>query len=259
MRTPIAISIERRIHPATLMLKATIHGANNRSISAQLPTMRLIRPPGQSSTRMPSAADINNPCAHRKATIPPRKHPRQSRSQNSGNSAWCSVTMRDVIDTDEASEKSDQTYDDREETLYSCQSAFSERSQQRLLVDQAPSCAAHQIDTRFPSSLRVPLSSLARVACRVTKSSALPHQKSYRRGSFNWRSGIPGWLLCWRDWRGRWIYGSIHLAIAPQRFPVEGLVFSAFLAAEYGFAGVDIDQGSGAAILGRCHHCSVQD
>jgi len=42
------------------------------------------------------------------------KNPRQERSQHSDNSPWCSVTIRNFIDTYEASEKSDQAYDDQE-------------------------------------------------------------------------------------------------------------------------------------------------
>jgi hypothetical protein len=47
------------------------------------------------------------------------KKPRQEHSKNSYNSRWCSTTMRDIIDTCEATEKSDQTYDDQEHTMYS--------------------------------------------------------------------------------------------------------------------------------------------
>jgi hypothetical protein len=57
---------------------------------------------------------------------------------------------------------------------------------------------------------------------------------------------------------GAMIHGSLPLAIAPQRFPVERLVFSAFLAAGCGFARADSDQGSGAATPGRCRRCSVR-
>src|SRR5216684_6424890 len=46
------------------------------------------------------------------------KNPRQKRSQNSDKSPWCRVTIRDVIDTYEASEKGDQADDDQEESLY---------------------------------------------------------------------------------------------------------------------------------------------
>ncbi len=46
-----------------------------------------------------------------------QKNPRQSNSQNSHKSNRRRVTMRDVIDPNEASEKSDQAYDDQEETL----------------------------------------------------------------------------------------------------------------------------------------------
>src|SRR5262249_15566441 len=47
------------------------------------------------------------------------KNPRQKRSQNSSRSPWCSVTIRDVISTYEASKKSDQADEDQEYTLYS--------------------------------------------------------------------------------------------------------------------------------------------
>ena len=45
------------------------------------------------------------------------KHPRQKCSRNSDNSPWRRVAMRDVVVSHEASEKSDQAYDDQEETM----------------------------------------------------------------------------------------------------------------------------------------------
>ena len=47
------------------------------------------------------------------------------------------------------------------------------------------------------------------------------------------------------------VHGSLHLAIAPQRFPAGRLVSSAFLAEGYGFARVVSVLGSGAAVPGR--------
>jgi hypothetical protein len=88
--------------------------------------------------------------------------------------------------------------------------------------------------------------------------SALPHQNLPRRlAQLAVRNSWLDSLLT--KLAGAMIHGSLPLAIAPQRFPVERLVFSAFLAAGCGFARADSDQGSGAATPGRCRRCSVQD
>lgn len=58
------------------------------------------------------------PLCGKKGTNPTQeKHPRQSNSQNSDQSTRRRVTMRDVIDPNEASEKSDQASADQEETI----------------------------------------------------------------------------------------------------------------------------------------------
>ena len=53
-------------------------------------------------------------CAEKGNNPSQKKNPRQKPSQNSNKSPWCSVTMRDIIDTYEASKKSDQADDDQE-------------------------------------------------------------------------------------------------------------------------------------------------
>src|SRR5258708_15194016 len=58
---------------------------------------------------------------------------------------------------------------------------------------------------------------------------------------------------------GATMHRSLPLAIAPQGFPGDGLVFSAFLVGVCGFAAVDIFRESIAATPGRYRHCSVQD
>ena len=69
----------------------------------------------------------------------------------------------------------------------------------------------------------------------------------------SWLDSLPTKLA------GAMIHGSPHLAIAPQRFPGGGLVFSACLVVTCGFARVDSVRGSGAATPGKCRRCSVQD
>ena len=87
--------------------------------------------------------------------------------------------------------------------------------------------------------------------------SALPHQNLPRRlAQLAVRNSWLDSLLT--KLAGAMIHGSLPLAIAPQRFPVERLVFSAFLAAGCGFVMADSVRGSGTAAPGRCRHCSVR-
>ena len=54
------------------------------------------------------------------------------------------------------------------------------------------------------------------------------------------------------------VHGSLLLATAPQRFPADEFVFSAFLAGGCGFVRGDSVRGSGAATPGKCRHYSVR-